>query len=180
MQYVLVRSEHVDRPLPPHPRPDVNLIPTLCTSILFLRFCSILRWPHRCCAGALDEATPEGRVHLGRWPHDRPRHEDSSGPLCIDDGQDDAGCRVQQHHAGPQGTKGRPRHKQPAHLQFEYNANVAPATPNGPNRRKMRILLMAAKQGPNVLFCMPDRTNGILLVSVMQGVRGRLKLAQSC
>jgi hypothetical protein len=28
-------------------------------------------------------------------------------------------------------------------------------------------LLMAAKQGPNVLFCMPNRTNCILLVSVM-------------
>jgi hypothetical protein len=31
----------------------------------------------------------------------------------------------------------------------------------------MSILLMAAKQGPKILFCMPDATNWILFISVM-------------
>jgi hypothetical protein len=33
---------------------------------------------------------------------------------------------------------------------------------------EMRILSMDAKQGPNVLSCMPNMTKGILLVSVME------------
>jgi hypothetical protein len=36
---------------------------------------------------------------------------------------------------------------------------------------EMRILLLAAEQGPNVLFCMPNRTKCILLVSVMYANR---------
>jgi hypothetical protein len=32
---------------------------------------------------------------------------------------------------------------------------------------EMRILLMAARKGPNVLFCLPEMTNCILLVSVL-------------
>jgi hypothetical protein len=32
---------------------------------------------------------------------------------------------------------------------------------------RLLILFMAAKQGPNVLFCMSNRTKRILLVSVM-------------
>jgi hypothetical protein len=36
-------------------------------------------------------------------------------------------------------------------------------------RPEMRILCMAAKHGPNALFCMPNTTKCILLVSVMLG-----------
>jgi hypothetical protein len=35
----------------------------------------------------------------------------------------------------------------------------------------MRILCVAARQGPNVLFCMPNRTKRIQLVSVTRGRR---------
>jgi hypothetical protein len=36
---------------------------------------------------------------------------------------------------------------------------------------KMRILYMVANQGPNTLFCMPNRTNCILKVSVMNAIQ---------
>jgi hypothetical protein len=32
----------------------------------------------------------------------------------------------------------------------------------------MKIQLMVAKQGPSILFCVPNRTKCILLVSVMK------------
>jgi hypothetical protein len=35
---------------------------------------------------------------------------------------------------------------------------------------EMRILSLAAEQGPNVLFCIPNRTKCILLSSVMSSV----------
>jgi hypothetical protein len=43
---------------------------------------------------------------------------------------------------------------------------------------EMRILLMAATQGPDFLFCMPDRTKCILLISVVDD-RG-WRLHRSC
>jgi hypothetical protein len=45
----------------------------------------------------------------------------------------------------------------------EQGPNVIFCMPNGTNR----ILFMVVKQGPNVLFCMPNRIECIVLVSVM-------------
>jgi hypothetical protein len=36
-----------------------------------------------------------------------------------------------------------------------------------------RILFLAIKQGPNALFCMPNRSICVLLVSLMHGILGR-------
>jgi hypothetical protein len=44
----------------------------------------------------------------------------------------------------------------------------------------MRILLLFSQEGPDILFCMPNRANCVLLVSVMYGILAlaRVKLKQ--
>jgi hypothetical protein len=48
-----------------------------------------------------------------------------------------------------------------AHAQSQRQATACKLLP------PVGILLLAAKKGPNILFCMPNRTKCILLVSVM-------------
>jgi hypothetical protein len=42
---------------------------------------------------------------------------------------------------------------------------------------EMRILLLVIKFGPNALFCMPNRANCALLLSVMMGLDGQYTVA---
>jgi hypothetical protein len=49
-----------------------------------------------------------------------------------------------------------------------------------PRTTEMRILLMAANQGPNALFCMPNRTKCILLISVVMAGSSDAVLHKVC
>jgi hypothetical protein len=56
-----------------------------------------------------------------------------------------------------------------AHLHSSEFKQMMPAQ-EAPHNTEMRFLLIAAKQGPAILFCMPNRTKCILSVSVMTAV----------